>query len=306
MGIRESDPAQPRYQRGSINQMDHAQRKARVSSPTAARTVTGVQSPLPRRRRTFQIESGERRTRISQLALRIAFEASPVRLPGSLSLSICAAEDGVLETHPGNGASRFPGGGRALAASSSMAESGAVEAHALRHALVSSEARPLAGSLSMWCAGRESNPHVRRHRFLGPARLPVTPPALESGYRVSNPGPRPWQGRALPLSYIRMEPSPRFELGPSAVPGRRSDRWSYEGTCWPGWNRTSVVTWCQAGLCQQGSRPAGAPARCCPRLAGRTRSARSLDPGAECPRRDSNAHCRPPQGRASCRWATRT
>ena len=25
-----------------------------------------------------------------------------------------------------------------------------------------------------------------------------------------------------------------------------------------------------------------------------------------CPRQDSNLHCRPPQGRASCRWATRT
>lgn len=43
----------------------------------------------------------------------------------------------------------------------------------------------------------------------------------------------------------------------------------------------------------------------------RTRVARSLDLGAEthgglCPRRDSNAHCPPPQGGASCRWATRT
>jgi hypothetical protein len=28
--------------------------------------------------------------------------------------------------------------------------------------------------------------------------------------------------------------------------------------------------------------------------------------GAACPRRDSNAHCPPPQGGASCRWATRT
>jgi hypothetical protein len=26
-----------------------------------------------------------------------------------------------------------------------------------------------------------------------------------------------------------MEPPPRFELGPSAIPRRRSDRWSYEG-----------------------------------------------------------------------------
>jgi len=39
------------------------------------------------------------------------------------------AEDGVLETHP-HGATRFPDGGRTLAASSSMAESGELESHA--------------------------------------------------------------------------------------------------------------------------------------------------------------------------------
>jgi hypothetical protein len=50
------------------------------------------------------------------------------------------AEDGVLETHP-QGATRFPGGDRTLAASSSTAESGAFEAHGRSRALVSSEAR---------------------------------------------------------------------------------------------------------------------------------------------------------------------
>src|SRR5262249_3900942 len=64
-----------------------------------------------------------------------------------------------------------------------------------------------------------------------------------------------------------------------------------------------------------GSKPSGsadsptahrAPAECHPQLAGLTRTARSLDPGATCPRCDSNAHCPPPHGGASCHWATRT
>ena len=37
------------------------ERKMRVSSPTAARTATGVQSPLPRRRRTFHARRARRR-----------------------------------------------------------------------------------------------------------------------------------------------------------------------------------------------------------------------------------------------------
>jgi hypothetical protein len=57
----------------------------RVSSPTAARTVAGVQSPLPRRRRTFH--GGERRTRTVTLARSFAFEATPAALTGSLSTS---------------------------------------------------------------------------------------------------------------------------------------------------------------------------------------------------------------------------
>ena len=66
------------------------------------------------------------------------------------------AEDGVLETHS-QGATRFPGGDRTLAASSSVdrtgcalgpgpctariAESGELESHGVTRALVSSEAR---------------------------------------------------------------------------------------------------------------------------------------------------------------------
>jgi hypothetical protein len=51
------------------------------------------------------------------------------------------AEDGVVETHPANGATRFPGGDRALAASSSTEESGEIESHGVSRALVSSEAQ---------------------------------------------------------------------------------------------------------------------------------------------------------------------
>lgn len=101
---------------------------------------------------------------------------------------------------------------------------------------------------------------------------------------------------------------------------------------WPGWNRTSVVTWFKAMAPLPTEQPAnGAPAECHPRLAGLTGTARSLDPGASrsdgrdsnpvspsrshqpdgypwlaCPRRDSNAHCRSPRDRDSCHWSTRT
>ena len=47
------------------------------------------------------------------------------------------------------GAARFPAGARTLPGSSSRAESGAIEAHGLHRALVSSEARFLIGSLSI-------------------------------------------------------------------------------------------------------------------------------------------------------------
>jgi hypothetical protein len=53
--------------------------------------------------------------------------------------------------------------------------------------------------------------------------------------------------------------------------------------------------------CQLAESPSGAPARCYPGLAVLTRNARTLVPGAACPRRDSNAHYRSPRDRDSCR-----
>ena len=80
------------------------------------------------------------------------FRGRSRRQSGCLSM----AEDGVLETHS-QGATRFPGGDRTLAASSSVdrtgcalgpgpctariAESGELESHGVTRALVSSEAR---------------------------------------------------------------------------------------------------------------------------------------------------------------------
>lgn len=64
---------------------------------------------------------------------------------------------------------------------------------------------------------RDSNPdHPRPER--GASAIGLGRHA--SGYRVSNPGPRPWQGRALPLSYIRMEPARRIELRLRPYQGR--------------------------------------------------------------------------------------
>jgi hypothetical protein len=55
----------------------------------------------------------------------------------------------------------------------SIEERGEIESHAVRRALVSSEAR-LPGRFTLHaCAGRDSNPHVRRHTVLSRARLPV-------------------------------------------------------------------------------------------------------------------------------------
>src|ERR1700709_1363240 len=39
---------------------------------------------------------------------------------------------------------------------------------------------------------------------VGPNRNPLTAKKIWSGRRGSNPRPRPWQGRALPLSYTRI------------------------------------------------------------------------------------------------------
>jgi hypothetical protein len=50
----ESNRALPPYQDGPVDRLGRGQQKVRVSSPAATRTAPGVQSPLPRRRRTFQ------------------------------------------------------------------------------------------------------------------------------------------------------------------------------------------------------------------------------------------------------------
>jgi hypothetical protein len=67
----------------------------------------------------------------------------------------------------------------------STAESGAVEAHTRRCALVSSEARSLTGSLSL-----RTGPRIRTGNLhdLSVAPLPSWASPAWSGYRESNPG----------------------------------------------------------------------------------------------------------------------
>jgi hypothetical protein len=100
------------------------ERKMRVSSPAAARTATGIQSPLPRRRRTFH--RGERRTRTVTLARSFAFEATPaawrVHSPCRLSRPVRAGGrwQRTEQSKPAVlAAARFPAGADHLAGSSS-------------------------------------------------------------------------------------------------------------------------------------------------------------------------------------------
>ena len=96
----------------------------------------------------------------------------------------------------------------------------ALQAHALPLGYV-------AVKLELWCPEPDLNRHGRNVRgILSPLCLPISPPGhgtlknrLQkqqdnfrefqvgqtkwSGRRGSNPRPRPWQGRALPLSYSR-------------------------------------------------------------------------------------------------------
>lgn len=84
-----------------------------------------------------------------------------------------------------------------------------------------------------------------------------------------------------------MEPLPGADPGIPSVPGT-SAHWR-EGQGWPGWNRTSVVTWFKAMAPLPTEQPANGPtARCHPGLAVATRDARTLVPVAWCARRDSN------------------
>jgi hypothetical protein len=59
------------------------ERKMEVSIPVTTKATAGVQSPLPRRRRTFHV--GERRIRTVTLARSFVFETTPATLAGSLS-----------------------------------------------------------------------------------------------------------------------------------------------------------------------------------------------------------------------------
>ena len=105
------------------------------------------------------------------------------------------------------------------------------------------------------------------------------------------------------LSYNRMEPSPGADPGGTPVPrasGRRS-----EGHRSGSWTRTSVRLlqgWDAVNPPGTNWSPRQVPPLVQPALQG---DRPVVGPGGECPRRDSNAHCRRSQRRASCRWATR-
>jgi hypothetical protein len=115
------------------------------------------------------------------------------------------------------------------------------------------------------------------------------------------------RSRAAGNTSLTCEPSVRFELTASDLPSPRSNRWSYEGMSWAPRARTWIL---------RVQSPAGLPTSPTahrepfprvelgsPPLQG---AAGRRSEGHRCPRRDSNAHCRRPQRRASCHWATRT
>ena len=159
---------------------------------------TRVQAALLRRRRTFH--GGVRRTRPPG-----AHTPHPASTGGHLHGSFTLHEWRTENSNPSPcEPNRFPAGARTLTGSFSRAESGAFEAHGVNRALVSREAQgpawftlqnrgtrqrslgadrqsgvePSSLTICPECAGRGSNPHARRHWFLGPARLPISPPAL--------------------------------------------------------------------------------------------------------------------------------
>jgi hypothetical protein len=101
-------------------------------------------------------------------------------------------------------------------------------------------------------AGRDSHPHdpfgplaseasasAFRHQRIALVFVKGTRNPL-SGYRVSNPGPQPWRGCALPLSYIRMEPARRIEL---RLPPYRGGvlPFSLNRHSWRSWTRTMTT-----------------------------------------------------------------
>jgi hypothetical protein len=141
-GGRYALPVTPPFEAGSATHSRRTltcqERKMRVSSPAAARTATGVQSPLPRRRRTFH--GGERRTRTVTLARSFAFEATPATLAGSLSTSALPPDANRQSNRP---IEPFP-----------SADLGGLPAHG-------ADGRRPKGSV---CARRELNPQHRGSR----------------------------------------------------------------------------------------------------------------------------------------------
>jgi hypothetical protein len=164
---------------------------------------------------------GRRRTRTPTVTRSPDFESGTA----SMTVSSSMAEDGVIETHS-QGATRIPDGGRTLAASSSTAESGRLERHGRSRALVSSEARH-PGRFALHGLPR-TVPRIRPANLLGLSQAPLPNWARTACERIPGigPGPSPWQGDALPLRYIRIEPLPGVEPGDVSIPrtrGRRSE-----------------------------------------------------------------------------------
>jgi hypothetical protein len=102
-------------------------------------------------------------------------------------------------------------------------------------ASLSGRARLLAGSPSMvqmtLSASGESRT-LTPLRAYGPGPYAYTISATDAcerltGFEPATPTLARWCSDLL--SYNRLEPSARFELGTSALLWRRSDRWSYEG-----------------------------------------------------------------------------
>jgi hypothetical protein len=103
-----------------------------------------------------------------------------------------------------------------------------------------------------------------------------------------------------------MEPPVRFERTTFALPRRRSFRWSYEGTSWGSVIRTRISRFQRPAGFRLPHSPPRAACRSRTRCLGGTNSVLWPD---ELTRRaypapDSNRHYRPPQGRASCLWAS--
>jgi hypothetical protein len=178
----ESNRAIPPYQSGPYDRMGRGHREEdggvepadhegrhRCSKPVAAPAAH-----LPRRRATDS-------NRCARALIRLRSDA---RGPGGFTLHVGSptrceraemAEDGAHDAH---GVTRrpFPAGADHLAGSSSE-EGERLERYGFTRASASDGARRPGRFTFHECAGRESNPHARRHRFLKPARLPVTPPA---------------------------------------------------------------------------------------------------------------------------------